>query len=79
MTVTVSSPWQTRMLQITSACLLVFTVGTGLLYQFKGWKLDGGALILVGGVILNYVSLLQCQLGQASARVDELENKLAAH
>jgi hypothetical protein len=52
-------------------------VGVGLFYQFKELKLDGGALILVGVLIANYVNLLQFKLGQASARIDELEKRLA--
>ena len=77
MTEAASSPWQLRVIQITSVCLLLFTVGIGLIYQFKEWKLDGGALILVGVLIVNYVNLLQLKLGQASARIDELEKRLA--
>ena len=74
MTATSSSPRQRRVEYICSAFLIYFTMGGGGLYLFAEWKLGGGALVLVGML----VGGLQSQLRRASARVDELEKKLAA-
>jgi hypothetical protein len=72
------SPRQTRMLEILGVCMLLFTMGVGLLYQFKGWKLDGSAMIIVPIIIINYVNLIRGQFAEVSARMDDLEKKLSA-
>ena len=77
MTAPTFSSRQTRVLQITGACLLIFNLGFGLFYQVMKLKLDGVVLIGVCVLIINYVNLLQSQLRQASVRIDELEKKLA--
>ena len=74
----VLSPKWTLALEITSLVLLVATMGFGVLYQIKGWKLEGEHLILVGILVVNYVNLIRGQLAQATARIDELEQRLAA-
>lgn len=72
------SPKQARMLDLTGIALLLALMGFGLLYQFKGWKLDGTNLVGVCIVIINYVNLFRGQIGQAAARIDELEKQLSA-
>ncbi len=79
MTAIVSSPRQTRILEITSVCFPIFIMGVGLFYQFMGQKLDGPVLILVGLCIITYANLFRSQLSQASVRVDELEKKLSTY
>jgi hypothetical protein len=69
---------QTRRLEIVGVCLFIFTMGFGLLYQFKGWKLDGAALIIICIIIINYVNLIQAEFGEVSARIGELEKQLLA-
>jgi hypothetical protein len=69
---------QTRRLEIVGVCLLIFTMGFGLLYQFKGWKLDGATLITVCIIIINYVNLIRAEFGEVSARIGELEKQLSA-
>jgi len=59
-------------------CLVFFTMLVGLYYQVMGLKLDGGILIVVGITIINFLNLFQAQLREASARIDQLEKKLAA-
>ena len=73
-----SSPRQTRMLEILGVSMLIFTLGFGLLYQFKGWKLDGSALIIVCIIIVNYVNLIRSQFAEVLARINELEMKPSA-
>lgn len=79
MTAIVLSPRQTRMTEITSLCLLLFIMGAGLLFMIMRWKLDGSALIVVGVLINSYVILFRSKLGQASARIEELERKLSTY
>jgi hypothetical protein len=67
----------TKIAEITAICLLIFTMGSGLLYQFLGWKLDGTSLIMVCVLLINYVNVVQSRLAQASARIDELEKRLS--
>jgi hypothetical protein len=77
MTAIALSARQTRISEITNLCLLLFTMGAGLFFTIMRWKLDGAALIVVCVLIFNYVTLLRSQLGQASARIEELEKKLS--
>jgi len=72
------SPKQSRFLEILSVVLVMFLIGFGLLYQFQRWKLDGSALILVGVLFVNYLNFVSAELSRASARVDALEQRLAA-
>jgi hypothetical protein len=72
MTAIVLSARQTRTAEITSLCLLLFTMGAGLLFTFMRWTLDGSALIVVCVLIFNYVTLFRSQLGRASARIEEI-------
>ncbi len=74
----VVSPRMTLVLEITCIVLLIGALGFGVLYQLKGWRLEGGHLILVCILIINYVNLIRGQLAQANARIDELEKRLAA-
>ncbi len=74
---TVFSPRQTRLLEVIGICLLFFTMGFSLFYQFEGLKLDGADLIIVCIIIINYVNLFRSQIAQASARIDKLEEKLS--
>jgi len=73
------SPRQTRTAEITSHCLLILIMGVGLLFQLKGWELDGSALIAVGGLVFCYVTLFRSQLAHLSARIEELEKKLSTN
>ena len=50
----------------------------GLWYQIKGLSLPGAALIVVGTIIGPLVNLSRARFSEVSARVDELERKLAA-
>jgi hypothetical protein len=77
MTAKAIPPWQILTVEITAFCLLVFTVGFGLLHLFTRWELGGADLIVVGSLIISYVSVFRFRLSQASARIDELEKKLA--
>jgi hypothetical protein len=70
------SPRQVRILDLTGILLLLALLGFGMLYQIKGWKLEGTHLIGVCVVIVNYVNLFRAQLSRASARIDELEKRL---
>ena len=72
------SPRLTRMLEIVGACSLFFMVGSGLFYQFMGWKLGGSDLVVVCALIGIYVNLFRSQLRQASDRINELEKRFAA-
>jgi hypothetical protein len=77
-TATSSSPWRRRLPYIKGVCLIFGTIGVSVLIR---WNLGSGALYLVSGALflVGYLfRLLQDQLHQVSARVDELEKKLAA-
>jgi hypothetical protein len=78
MTATASSPWRRRLPYIKGVCVIFGTMGASALIQ---WKLGSSALFLVGGALFlvgHLFRLLEDQLHQVSARVDELEKKLAA-
>jgi hypothetical protein len=72
------SPKQTRVLEITCLVIFIAAIIFGVVYQIMGWKLEGGHLILVCILVINYVNLIRSQLTQANARIDELEKRLAA-
>ncbi len=74
----VFSPSQFRTPEIVNLVLLLALMGAGLLYHFKGWKLDGADLIVVCVLIVNSGHILRAQLSRVSARIDELEKKLSA-
>jgi hypothetical protein len=78
MTQAAFTPKQTRLLEIVNVLLAFALLGFGLLYQIKGWKLDGSDLILVGILFVNSTNFLRGELGRAATRVDDLEKRLAA-
>jgi len=77
MTAAAFSPQLTRMHEIGGACVLAFLVGSGLFYQFMGWKLGGSDLVVVCALIGIYVNLFRSQLRQVSDRINELEKRFA--
>ena len=78
MTAAAFSPRLTRMHEILGACVLFLTVASGLFYGFMGWNLGGTDLVVVCALIGIYVNLFRSQLRQASDRINELEQRLAA-
>ena len=77
MTANAISPRQILIMEITAFCLFVFTIGYGLLHLLMRWELGGQDLVMVCVLIMSYATLLRFRLSQASARIDELEKKLA--
>jgi hypothetical protein len=79
MTALAPSLRQSRIPEVTGNGLFLFLLGVGLFDQFMRFKLGGVKLLLVCILIINYVNLFRSQLKQASARIEELENKLSTY
>jgi hypothetical protein len=69
---------QTRTLEITCVGVLIFMVFGGLFFQIKNWSLPGVTLIVIATAISPLLNLIRARFAEVSARVDELEKKLAA-
>jgi hypothetical protein len=76
-TAPIFSPKQTRISEIIGACSLVAMMILGLVAQALRLNVGGAALMLVAPVMINWINLLRSQIAQASARIDDLEKKLA--
>jgi hypothetical protein len=72
------SPKRMQVGEIACLVLLAAVMVFGALYQYMGWKVDGAQLVLVAILVINYVNLVRAQLGEANARIDALEQRLAA-
>jgi hypothetical protein len=68
----------TLTLEVTSVCLLVFMTLAGLGFQYEKWSLPGVYLILIAAAFGTLLNLLRARFMEVSARIDELERKLAA-
>jgi len=77
MTAQANSPRLILIGEISAFCLWLVMMGYGLYHTLTRWELGGTDLVLVGVLIVNWVSLLRFHLSQAEARIDELEKKLA--
>jgi hypothetical protein len=67
-----------RVVEITCLALVLIELASGLIHQLKGWPLTGSDLLIVVILIVNYGNLIRWRFDSASARVDELERRLAA-
>jgi hypothetical protein len=68
---------QTRVLEITTVCVLIFMVLFGLFCQIENWSLPGVTLIVVATAISPLLNLIRARFSEVSARLDELEKKFA--